>query len=105
MSATPIGMPGCPDFACSTASMASARMALAMRWCWARADGLAEASAVIDAAAAETARGGMGFLVFESGRGRKRLARGSTMGAKRVNQGPADSACRAQGRGERRWKD
>ena len=30
-SAMPIGMPGCPDFACSTASMASARIAFAMR--------------------------------------------------------------------------
>src|SRR5215472_15391856 len=27
----PIGMPGCPDFACSTASIANARIALAMR--------------------------------------------------------------------------
>src|SRR5262249_60786308 len=64
ISATPIGMPGWPDFACSTASMASARMALAIRWCWGRADWLAEASAVIDAAAAETAAtGGMGSLI------------------------------------------
>jgi hypothetical protein len=31
MSAAPIGRPGWPDFACSTASMASARIALAMR--------------------------------------------------------------------------
>ncbi len=36
MSAAPIGRPGWPDLACSTASMARARMALAMRSCWAR---------------------------------------------------------------------
>ncbi len=32
-SAAPIGRPGWPDFACSTASIASARMALAMALC------------------------------------------------------------------------
>src|SRR4051794_9221576 len=31
MSAAPMGSPGWPDFACSTASIASARMAFAMR--------------------------------------------------------------------------
>ncbi len=35
MSAAPIGRPGWPDFACSTASIASARIALAIRSCWA----------------------------------------------------------------------
>ena len=51
MSAAPIGRPGWPDFACSTASMASARMALAMRSCCARdgapADGAAGAGAAV----------------------------------------------------------
>src|SRR5215218_4849834 len=36
MSAAPIGRPGWPDFACSTASMASARIAFAIRSCSAR---------------------------------------------------------------------
>src|SRR3978361_2260291 len=31
MSAIPIGAPGCPEFACCTASMASARIAFAIR--------------------------------------------------------------------------
>ncbi len=35
-SAAPIGRPGWPDFACSTASMARARIAFAMRSCWVR---------------------------------------------------------------------
>src|SRR5262249_19700586 len=36
-SAMPMGMPGCPDLACSTASIARARMALAIS-AWATAD-------------------------------------------------------------------
>src|SRR4051794_15173687 len=32
MSAIPIGAPGCPELACCTASIARARMALAMFW-------------------------------------------------------------------------
>lgn len=35
ISAAPIGMPGWPELAACTASIASARMALAMSLCWA----------------------------------------------------------------------
>src|SRR5262245_62113547 len=46
MSAAPMGRPGWPLLACSTASMASARMALAMRSCWAR-DTIRRSSALV----------------------------------------------------------
>ena len=47
-SAAPIGRPGWPDLACSTASIAKARMALAI-WAGATAEAAADATAVEDA--------------------------------------------------------
>src|SRR5829696_4699629 len=59
ISAAPIGRPGWPDFACSTASMASARIALAMRSWSARGDAAVRLAAIDDAAAADAAARGV----------------------------------------------
>ena len=58
-SAAPIGSPGWPDFACSTASMASARMALAMRSCWVRGIGVLSSEKSGAGAAARDEGGGV----------------------------------------------
>src|SRR4051812_3335544 len=65
MSAAPIGRPGWPDFACSTASMASARMAFAMRSCSARDNVMARLSALVrgNGATAAAAANAFAFIV------------------------------------------
>ena len=69
MSAAPMGRPGWPDLACSTASMASARMAFAMRSCSARGNAAVRPVAGDDTAVADAAaRGGEIVMI-----GRERL--------------------------------
>jgi hypothetical protein len=65
-SAMPMGSPGCPDFAFSTASIASARMAFAIRSCCARAIGMC-GSALFSAdriIAGAAARGDLDLLML-----------------------------------------
>ena len=84
MSAMPIGMPGWPDFACSTASIASARSAFAMRRNLGSAGGGSGGAAVVMAANVR------GHRVV-----RKRRDRSAVAAAKMLIEAPAlEPACR-----------
>src|SRR4051812_37910391 len=100
MSAAPIGNPGCPDFACSTASIASARMAFAMRSCSPRGNVVVRASdPPIDddaAAAVAGARGDIRGLIVGEGV----IGRASSTGGTGVNETAHRAARHAQNRTE-----